>query len=84
MNSEPLTGNATPGSSSSGSGLVKPDAGIDPGRADYSETNIQAEDRQGASHDFDNVETPFQDPADNNVSESVGERQMRVITRIPG
>jgi hypothetical protein len=68
----------------SDAGSLTPDAGSDPARADYSDTDANAADLNDSSHDFDNVDSPVPDDAFGEANDSVADRQMGIIGRMPG
>lgn len=68
----------------SGAGSVTPDADSAPAGADYSDADANAADLNDSSHDFDNVDSPVPDSSLDEGNDSVADRQMGIIGRMPG
>ena len=65
-----------------GAGSITPDADAAPADADYSDAD--AADLNDSSHDFDNVDSPVPDSSLDQGNDSVTDRQMGIIGRMPG
>lgn len=68
----------------SGAGSLTPDTDSDPASADYPDTDTNAAALNDSSHDFDNVDSPVPDSSGDEGNDSVFDRQMGTISRMPG
>ena len=81
MNSRQPSAANTPDPANSGDSLLTPDAGPDTSRATYSDEQTDLND---SSSDLDNVDLPIPDTSREDARDNVVDRQMGVISRLPG
>ncbi|MEC4813759.1 MAG: hypothetical protein SAK29_10885 [Scytonema sp. PMC 1069.18] len=98
-NPEKENRHTTPGSTSHGTGSLAPDAGVDTARADYSDVagtpdiiqpnsddNLQPANLNvnGPAPDDQNVDQPIPEGFSDDEDTNVVDRQLGVISRLPG